>query len=507
MKITYISTVNDVSGMGTRVLSALTRQAGHRSRLVFVPRGEEVPAYADAALREIVALCRGSDAVAMTLFTMDHPQAVRVTERIRRELSVPVIWGGIHATVLPRECAAHADFVCVGEGETVIRQFLEGRAPETIRGLWHRRNGTVVDNGLGPLAEDLDSLPFQDFSFEDHYVVEPGSGAVSELTPVTYERFAGREYQDIGGVFRTFYRTLASRGCPYRCTFCTNDYLQELYAKRYYRVRSVDNAIAELKAVVRERPFIRLICLTDDLFFMRSEREIEEFGERYRKEVGLPLQAVTHPALLTEAKLAAMVRAGLTRLSMGIQSGSRSALTRYNRPVDPAKILQAAKLIHRYRDFMVPPKYDVLVDDPFQTPEEQRDSLLYLSRIPAAFSLHSMVMLPATRLAEEARAAGLEAGRGPTDKDFHFRPAGYYDLLMQSLNIPLIPRWLIRALAAPRLHRLSQQAPALLRLARSAVSATRRLSAWWAGITWGFRMRLRRRRYEQRMRAWATAGG
>ena len=499
MRIAFISSVSELSAIGPRILSAWARRLGHESKLIFLPATGKGQVCSDAAAKAVSDLCSDCDMAGLSVYTGDFFTSIKLSEQLRRSRKdLGILWGGIHPTVRPKECLEHCDLVCVGEAETALRQLMEGQRAQDITGLWYKSGGQAVDNGIGPLTEDLAALPFQDFSFVEHYLVDPVTGGTAALTTDVYRSHLQKvssNTRDLFGVHRCFYRTLASRGCPFSCTFCSNDVYHRLYSPRHYRVRPVGNVIAELKAVTSANPFIGMILLTDDVFFARKTEDIADFCKQYKHDVGLPFYAITYPNFLADDKLKLMLDAGMCRLSMGIQSGSPGSLKRYRRRAMPDAILNAARIADKYRNRMLPPKYDILVNDPFETREEQRESIVFLSRVPASFALHSLVLLPGTQLSDMALEKGLihDEQKETYTKKVDFIPANYYDLLMACLNIPLVPRWLIRALAKDPLFGYAEKHSWFIAGCRKLTQWLQRVSEWLRVKTLWLTMRRRRR--------------
>ena len=126
--------------------------------------------YTDQILDQVTFLCRGSDLVGVTLMTNFFDGAVQVTERIKRDLDVPVIWGGVHPTIRPQESLEYADIVCVGDGEDAVLELMDrmaaGRDWSDIPNLWIKRGDVIVRNPPRPLQSNLDIYPPPDYSLE-----------------------------------------------------------------------------------------------------------------------------------------------------------------------------------------------------------------------------------------------------------------------------------------------------------------------------------------------------
>jgi anaerobic magnesium-protoporphyrin IX monomethyl ester cyclase len=230
----------DLSSFGVRSLSAFLRGAGMPTRIVFMPGaigrlradGGFAYAYSRKDLAAVGELCAGSVLVGVSVMTPFFDRAAQLSAAVRR-LGVPVVWGGVHATLRPVEALAHADFVCVGEGEKALAALAApGRLAAPGSALppgIHGRGGAVGPVlAQAPLTADLDSLPPFDFSCEEHYLVAPGRAArpldtrlMESLLPVV---------PGPGGSLRRVYRTMADRGCPHRCAYCNAPALKTLHA-------------------------------------------------------------------------------------------------------------------------------------------------------------------------------------------------------------------------------------------------------------------------------------
>ncbi|MBF0284379.1 MAG: radical SAM protein [Magnetococcales bacterium] len=464
MNIAFLALGTDLAAMSSRALSAYARQLGGAARIVFVPSHLTFQRYSAGTLERIADAVQGCDVVGLTVFTSQYRLAAQITDHLKSTTRQTVLWGGIHAMIRPYECLQHADGLCMGEGEPLLEDLAQGKPFGEITGLWHRQGGSVVERGITPMARDVSALPFQDFSFENHWYVDPESGAHGPMTREVYAARSNRSYIDRDGVFRVYYKTMASRGCPYSCGYCNNSVMHDLYTNKHFRRRSVERFMAELEEVHRANPFIELIHLADDTFLNRSAREIQEFARLYKERIGLPMRALTTPTGITEEKLEALVDAGLCHLYMGIESGSPRALERYRRPVSPERIMKAARLLNQFQGRLLTPKYDVICSDPLATDEETRENILFLTQIPRPriFQYYTLGLFHGTLQRKLVEQAGLSiADDQPYDNDYFFgvNPHSLYDLLLLHLNLKYMPDAWIRFLAGERMLAWSHRWP------------------------------------------------
>jgi len=459
VRVVLVVPYPDVTAFGPRVLSALLRERGHDARMVFLPAPEAearpTPTpYAGPVLDQLAALCADADLIGLSLMTNYFDHAVQVTDRLRAAGRGPVLWGGIHPTIRPLECLDHADYVCVGEGEASLLGLLDalasGNDSAAVPGIWARRDGAAVENPPAPVERDLDRLPAPDYGPDGHFILD--GGRIEPMTTARLERFLA--HGSVSALYgMTGYQTMAGRGCPHRCTYCGNDALRRICGGPAVRWRSAEHVLAELEEARRLLPSIDFIWFSDDALLSMPVPALRRFFDRYRKRVGLPFACLTSPLTVTAEKMDILVEAGLFSLQMGVQTGSARIQKLYNREaMDNERMLAAMRLINRYRDRLRPPLYDFILDAPFETGEDRRQTLLLIARMPKPFRLQpfTLVLYPGTRLHD------LAAGRGDISderadvyrKSYTDRTPGYHTLLLLLARNGRFPGPLLRVLAS-----------------------------------------------------------
>jgi len=388
-------------GIGPKILAACLKQGGHEARLIFLPK-KMGDSFDVKVLQQVADICSTSDLIGISLLTDDLANAMEITSHLKKGLSVPILWGGVHPTVRPRECLHHADMVCIGEGEVPLIELADkmqrGEDITQVRSIWMKRDGKIIENELQPLIENLDLVPFQDPGPENHFVLWEGN--IQRITEDLLRENIGR-----------CYFTLSSRGCPFQCTYCFNHTYRRMFPnKKPIRKRSVDNLLSELVSLVRRFPFTEKICLDDDAFFLRDLKEIEEFSERYRKDVNVPLWiAGAGPTMVRPEKLAALAGAGMRSMRMGIQTGSDRIKRLYKRTFSNKQVLQAAKMINAFKTSIPEVQYDFIIDNPWETEKDVVQSLRLASRLPVPHELRLFPLhfYPGTDLYEKAQREGV----------------------------------------------------------------------------------------------------
>ena len=357
--------------------------------------------FSQAFLDEFVERLRGAELIGMSLMTNTFYRASVLTEAIRAAgIKAPIIWGGTHPTVAPDESLEIADMICIGEGEQAMLELAEsleaGRDPTTISGLAFRVDGRVIRNEVAPLRKELDEFPFPDYDLDTQWVK-----VKDHFEPATPGNLRGVLHR---------YRIESTRGCPYPCSFCNNTALQQVYKGKgsWVRKRSNENVIREIEQVRARFPTIESVDIVDDLFFVRSESDIEDFVRHYKKRVNLPIDLDAFPNTITRTKIKLMAQLPVSFIIMGIQSGSQDTLKNiYHRPTPIEKIVEG---INALADAGIPSEYHYIVNNPFEPDRNRIETLRFAAsyhRGPGVVRIFPLQFYPGTPLYDRARREGL----------------------------------------------------------------------------------------------------
>ncbi|OGV84738.1 MAG: hypothetical protein A2340_04230 [Lentisphaerae bacterium RIFOXYB12_FULL_60_10] len=302
MKILFVYTDINVRGgamsyqFGIGMVSAMLRRHGHETRLQYL-----FGRFDPTAMQRTI-LDWKPDIIAFSAVSPQYPYVRQALAALPDTPAVTIL-GGIHPTLIPACIRENPRLtaICVGEGEhpmlELVRALEAGQPYDSIRNLWVRRpDGSIAENPTRPFVEDLDTLPFPD-----------------------------RELFDYQSIIQTDFDTalfMFSRGCPYRCTFCSNHALREKQSGPYVRFRSVPNCLEEIRQVIA-RYRVNALYFNDDCFTARRSW-MEEFCAAYRREFSLPFDINARPETLDDAVCRMLKDAGCRRVSIGIENGDET---------------------------------------------------------------------------------------------------------------------------------------------------------------------------------------
>jgi anaerobic magnesium-protoporphyrin IX monomethyl ester cyclase len=410
-KLTFVALGTEQ--LGISMLSAIAKVHGHEVGLAFSASlfhdrfNLEMPSispFFDDTKEVLKAIeQQNPDVIAFSPLTSTYQWTLEIAAAAKKlNPNVKTIFGGVHASAVPglllkRDCI---DFVVAGEGDVAFPKILEGLDNNNLGNpipntRYKMPDGRVITGLQSGFLQDLDSLPFYDKPlWEDH--VRLGD----------------------------LYLTMASRGCPYRCTFCFNNFFAKLPEERsgkYVRLRSPEHMIAELK-IAKSRYKLEVIDFQDDVF-TTSKKWLQDFLYQYKKEINKPFQILTHPRYMDDDIAKWLSNAGCTWVQMGVQSMDESfkkdSLLRYERSEDVSAAIDS---MNKY-------KMKVKVDHMFGLPDEpiaaqENARALYANHSAKRIQTFWTCYLPGTEMMNDAITKGRlsedQARKINEGEDFYF---------------------------------------------------------------------------------------
>lgn len=376
MRILFIQ--QDVfENYGVMILSSILKYKGHNCNLI-------VEALEKKPIRSIVDY--KPDLICFSIPSARANWMKATAKRIKSILNVPIVVGGPHSTFFPEIIENPAiDIVCVGEGEQAIVELVDnlerGKGITKIKNLWVKKGSKIYKNPIRNLIENLDMIPPAD-----------------RFLYMKYQYFRDKNTDIV----------MATRGCPYNCTFCFNKKYNELYRGKGSVVRkhSVSRVISEIKDCMAKKKNVNHLYFYDDTFFLGPKEWFDEFFTRYKQEVGLPFSITMRANLINEDVIRKLKGVGCTTIRMGIESANPYLREKVlKKGITNEQILNASRLIKKYGIMLQ--VYNI-IGVPGETIETALETYELSKKIHPTYAWCSLMQpYPGTEIAEVAKKENL----------------------------------------------------------------------------------------------------
>jgi radical SAM superfamily enzyme YgiQ (UPF0313 family) len=301
------------------------------------------------------------DAILVTsIMTYWYPGVLHAVSLLRKEFpSVPLILGGIYATLLPEHAARiiKPDYLISGPGELAVLKLLSGLF--------------AIEPDFPDPVDDLDSRPYPAFDL---------------ITDLRYLCL------------------ITARGCPYNCSFCAQKKIAMKFSQR--STQAVVREISEQYKATR----VRDIAFYDDALFINKDKHIKIIL-RELLDLHLPLRLHTPNGLFAreiDSELAhLMVRSNFKTVRLSFETANESRGKDMNNKISNQSMrLAVANLTaagYQPKDL----EAYVIMGLPGQTIDEVLESILFVNDLGLQVRLSSFSPIPGTRDFQRAVDAGL----------------------------------------------------------------------------------------------------
>lgn len=380
MKVLFIYTDIGISvgySCGIGVLSAYLKRHGHQTKLLHVSDELGYPLDVERIVRDVVDYDPGL--VCFSAVTNQWFYVKTIAKFIRRASRVPICVGGHHANSAPQDVIKEksVDFVCKGEGELplleLVRRLQSGASTQHIPNMLTKASEIAEEEPM--LATGTFGMP----SGRSIPVAQPGPAAKSFTLPDGMQvtdnpvgrwvdkldelPFEDREVFDYGRIVETrsgWAEVIASRGCPYACTYCFNIPFLDMYkkdlagtpdqvtTKDFVRRRSVDSTVEMLREVKDKYSNVQYFTFVDDVFAIYS-RWLADLAPRYKDAVGLQFAATSQPLAFNENIARLLKEMGCKVVKMGVEAGTPEIRNRVlNRNITDKVLIDSFGLARKY---------------------------------------------------------------------------------------------------------------------------------------------------------------
>lgn len=401
-KVLLVSLYND-EAYGLRILHSILTNEGFDCKLCFVKLNSKTVnrnAYNSLTEKEIMLFKHlvddiKPDLIGFSLTSTSFSAYKRIYGYIR---NYKIIIGGWQASLAPEITIKYCDVLCIGEGEEamleVVDRLYNKKSIDDIKNIWINKGGNVIKNAIRPLLSEL-NYPTLKFDNEYSWYIEDEG------------LFNKEPYKN-----NTRYGTMMGRGCPYHCSYCSNSYMVKNVYNNWssMRYRDPDSIIDELLTVKRELPSVSRINFYDEVF-VPPKKWAADFFLKFKHDIGLPFYCMFYPGTCSEDNARMLKEAGLAGVWLGVQSGSERVRREvFKRFYSNETIFKQVNIFIKYN---ISVKYDFIFDNPFETEEENKETIKMMRELPEprSFNMFSLKYFPNTEITDMALKCNIVSDR------------------------------------------------------------------------------------------------
>ena len=321
-----------------------------------------------------------SEIIGFPLYSSDLTMMYELTRKIKKlNENIKIFFAGHHTTALYNEVMQqfpNVDFLIRGEGEFTIVDLANALEKQknlkNIKGLSYRKNKRIIHNLDRPPIEDLDSVPIPSRELIDDKLY--------------YSRMSKNKKVDI---------LITTRGCPYRCTFCSK--LNDKF--RGYRERSISNIINEMKLIEEKKT--KGIEIYDEMFTLKRKRVLDLMAEMRKEKFDFEFRVRTRVTHVDGELLHELKKTGCSVISYGVESGNQKILDNIKKDITLPLVESVFKKTEQ-KDINILGFF--MVGNRGETPETIRDTINFAKKVNPLYAIFNVVQpFPGSIDYEEAK--------------------------------------------------------------------------------------------------------
>ena len=342
-------------------------------------------------LEEQISIFNPDVVASSSLATCNAFLVVRTLETAKKVSNkIITVAGGQHFTATAEESLERfpeIDVIVRGEGEQTLTELIknlrQGGSFTQIKGLCFRHEGRIVQTEPRPLIENLDTLPYPGYHFVKNFIKK-------------------YHFSAMAGISTPYALVEGSRGCPHRCTFCSQwNYWCGTWRKK------TPGRIADEMAYCHDNFGSRFIWLTDDNFGI-GEHGLKLANEIIRKKLSKDFMWFTQmrcdDVVRHQGVLPKLRESGLRWVLLGIESSDISTLETFKKDISPTDAINAVKLLKK-NDIFAQAMF--IIGERKHTAKSIAESRDFMEILDPDFVIYAILTpFPGTQLYEEAKNKG-----------------------------------------------------------------------------------------------------
>lgn len=283
----------------------------------------------EATISEIINF--GADILCVSALTPTITGAYELINIVKDKMpDVFVVMGGVHAASLPEDVftKSKTDVVVTGEGELTLLEIIEKlnrkESIYNVDGIAYKHNGKLVINKSKEFIQDLDTIPFPDYSFYDDLKIYKGWLFV-------------KQKPDIG--------LFSGRGCPYSCVYCANKIWKS--SRPFLRLRSPKNIVDEYEKLKKEFKIGEVFDLIDE-FNVNIPWALAVCDELINRKLNVVWKVQLRADRMTDELAKKMAESGCWYVHIGAETGNQKTLDGIGKNVKLESVEESCKILKKY---------------------------------------------------------------------------------------------------------------------------------------------------------------
>jgi magnesium-protoporphyrin IX monomethyl ester (oxidative) cyclase len=345
--------------LGLAWIAAVLERAGHKVRIIDSPTdGIDLKAF----MNEVRSW--NPDVVGITAITPTVYKAYDAVKAVKEyDKDLPVIMGGPHVTFMYEEALNNGvDVVVRGEGEyttlelinTIEKVGLDTGQFKSIRGLAFRSGDGIIRTPDRPPIKNLDELP----------------PPARHLLPMDKYTLFGKPIRII--------HAMASRGCPYGCSFCSTSY----FWGRLVRYRSAKAVADEIEDAVN-RYKTNIVVFTDDEFTLGKRFVYDFLREIRERKLDINFSCGSRVDTIDRDMIVKLKEHGCTALYFGVESGSQDTINKIGKRIT---LEQAVKVFQWAKEINIDHVGSFVIGFPWESIEDMKNTVRFAMKLDPTYA-------------------------------------------------------------------------------------------------------------------------
>lgn len=274
------------------------------------------------------------------LFSGHMEQIIYYSKVIKNNYNnLKIVIGGIHPTIFYKDILLNVlqiDYIFLGESEYSFLDFVNNKNIEHIDGIAYRKNNNIFANKKNNFIKNLNDLHFPKYNLID----------ITKYYTNTNNWHNPKKLN-----INLSLPIISSRGCPNSCNFCS---MYQSHGKMW-RCRNVKNIVDEIE-YLNKNYSCNHFTFFDDNFTIDNNRIVDLYKEITKRNINIQFETPNglHVNTLNDEIINILVKIGITRITLAIESGSdfiRNKIMKKN--VMRKKIYDVIKICKKYKDLKI----------------------------------------------------------------------------------------------------------------------------------------------------------